>query len=92
MIRDYTLFRFLNKKKINDYEELCHLIASIPFTKEQRIDYSNPMKAIKDKCMECCNNNNVLVSNCNCYSCPLYCYRFGKNPFKFIQKDETEEI
>lgn len=44
---------------------------------------TNPIKAIRDKCLnDCCAGSSYEVENCLCPSCPLYPFRFGKNPFR----------
>lgn len=39
-----------------------------------------PIKAIREKCIECSGGNIKEVFNCNIPDCALYIYRFGKNP------------
>ena len=39
-----------------------------------------PLKAIRAKCMDCCCESAYEVRMCPCSDCPLYPYRFGKNP------------
>ena len=39
-----------------------------------------PMKAIRAKCLDCCCGQYKEVELCPCKDCPLYPYRFGKNP------------
>lgn len=39
-----------------------------------------PTKAIRAKCLECCCGNVHEVRLCPCSDCPLYPFRFGKNP------------
>ena len=39
-----------------------------------------PMKAIRAKCLDCCCNSSNEVRLCAVEKCPLYPYRFGKNP------------
>jgi hypothetical protein len=36
-----------------------------------------PIKAIKDKCLDCCAGNSYEVNKCPCEDCPLFIYRFG---------------
>jgi len=38
------------------------------------------MKAIRAKCLDCCCGQYKEVALCPCTGCPLYPYRFGKNP------------
>jgi hypothetical protein len=39
-----------------------------------------PIKAIRAKCLECSNYHPKEVRNCEITDCPIYPYRFGKNP------------
>lgn len=39
-----------------------------------------PMKAIRAKCLDCCCGSSHEVRLCTVEKCPLYLYRFGKNP------------
>lgn len=48
-----------------------------------------PMKAIRQKCLDCSCGSSKEVSLCPIKNCPLYGYRFGKRPKddKNIDKD-----
>jgi len=39
-----------------------------------------PVKAIRAKCLDCCGGQPKEVRLCPSAGCPLYWYRFGKNP------------
>ena len=39
-----------------------------------------PLKAIRAKCIDCCNNNPKEATLCSGTDCPLHPYRLGKNP------------
>ena len=41
----------------------------------------SPIKAIRAKCLDCCCGQTNEVLLCTCTDCPLYVFRFGKNPF-----------
>lgn len=41
-----------------------------------------PIKAIRAKCLDCCNNQINEVRICNIENCPLHEYRMGKRPKK----------
>ena len=41
---------------------------------------TNPVKAIRAKCLDCCCGNSNQVKLCPCEDCPLHPFRFGKNP------------
>lgn len=49
----------------------------------------NPVKAIREKCLDCCNGSTLEVKECTCENCPIYPFRLGKNPFR--QKRELTE-
>jgi hypothetical protein len=50
---------------------------------------TNPVKAIRAFCMECSNGQTSEVKACPVYKCPLYPFRFGKNPYR--QRREMSE-
>ena len=50
---------------------------------------TNPVKAIREKCIDCCCGSTVEVKECTVVSCPIYPFRLGKNPFR--QKREMSE-
>lgn len=39
-----------------------------------------PLKAIRLKCLECSGEDPQMVESCEIADCPLFPYRFGKNP------------
>ncbi len=41
-----------------------------------------PLKAIRRKCFECSGFSVREIKNCPVKACPLYPFRFGKNPPK----------
>ena len=43
---------------------------------------TNPVKAIRAKCLECSNDSTIEVKECNIKNCALYPFRFGKNPYR----------
>lgn len=51
---------------------------------------TNPVKAIREKCLDCCCGSVVEVKECQCVQCPIYPYRLGKNPFR-QKREMTEE-
>lgn len=53
--------------------------------------YSSPLKAIKQNCIECMCGNKSEVKNCTVSSCPLFNFRFGKNPFRKNTRHITDE-
>lgn len=50
---------------------------------------TNPVKAIREKCLDCCCGSIVEIKECTVESCPIYPFRLGKNPFR--QKRELSE-
>lgn len=40
----------------------------------------NPLKAIREKCIDCCCGNMAEVKRCTAEDCPLWRFRFGTNP------------
>lgn len=49
----------------------------------------SPLKAIREKCLECCWDSANEVKLCPVKDCPLYPFRFGKNPY--TKRNLTEE-
>jgi hypothetical protein len=47
---------------------------------ERRHNMSTPVKAIRAKCLDCSSNHPSEVRMCLLPECPLFPYRFGKNP------------
>ncbi len=43
---------------------------------------TNPVKAIRLKCRDCTCNQITEIENCTVRVCPLYPFRFGKNPYR----------
>ena len=50
---------------------------------------TNPVKAIRAKCIDCSDSIHE-VTHCTVTRCPLYPFRFGKNPYR-KPKQLTEE-
>lgn len=48
-----------------------------------------PLKAIRAKCLDCCYGQAYEVRMCVLKDCPLYPFRFGKNPNR--KREYTEE-
>lgn len=53
-------------------------------------EITNPVKAIRAFCLECSGDSSAEVKNCTVYKCPLYPFRFGKNPYR-QRREMTEE-
>lgn len=43
---------------------------------------TSPVKAIRQKCLECGEGSANEVKLCTVERCPLYPFRFGKNPYR----------
>lgn len=51
---------------------------------------TNPVKAVREFCVECSGGSTAEVKSCPVYKCPLYPFRFGKNPYR-QRREMTEE-
>lgn len=45
-----------------------------------KIENPTPLKAIREKCLDCCCGQEKEVELCTCENCSLHIYRFGKDP------------
>lgn len=54
------------------------------------IKIQSPLRAIKEKCMDCCCWQREAVKSCACTDCALHAFRFGKNPYR-AKRQLTEE-
>jgi hypothetical protein len=53
-------------------------------------EITNPVKAIRAYCLECSCGQTSEVKECPVVKCPLYPFRFGKNPYR-QRREMTEE-
>ena len=53
--------------------------------------HRNPVKVIRDKCLDCCGGSSKEVELCPVEKCPLWKWRFGKNPFRKRQSMSEEQ-
>ena len=53
---------------------------------------TNPVKAIREKCLDCCCFSAAEVSLCSVERCPLYPFRFGKNPYRAKREMTAEQL
>lgn len=67
---------------IKNIEELNELVESGVLT--------NPLQAIRAKCLDCSVYDYSEVRNCFVTKCPLYPFRMGKNPFR-KKRELTQE-
>lgn len=51
---------------------------------------TNPVKAIREFCLDCCGGSGTEVRECPSLNCALYPFRFGKNPYR-AKREMTEE-
>ena len=51
---------------------------------------TNPIKAIRAKCIDCCANQPNEVKLCPITDCPLFAFRLGKNPYR-TKRQYTDE-
>ena len=51
----------------------------------------SPLKAIRKNCLECVGCSIVEVKLCPVEKCPLWPFRFGKNPYTKRNQNLTEE-
>ena len=54
--------------------------------------YKTPIKAIRDKCLDCSCFQLREVRKCPIIECPIYPYRFGKRPSNEIKKTLKEHF
>ena len=62
----------------------------IPLTEQQKRICQNPVKAIRQKCLDCSGWSYTEVELCPLTECSLYPFRFGKNPFR-TKRNLTDE-
>ena len=43
---------------------------------------NSPLKAIREKCKDCCCGSTLDVRYCSATGCSLHPFRFGRNPFR----------
>lgn len=53
--------------------------------------HTNPVKAIRLKCLDCSGGSSEEVKKCVIPHCPLYPFRFGKNPFRTPMSEEQRK-
>ena len=55
---------------------------------------TNPVKVIRQYCLDCSNGSPHEVRKCHINDCPLYPFRFGKNPYrkKRVLSEERKEV
>ena len=52
---------------------------------------TNPVKAIRAKCLDCCCGQTKEVELCASSQCPLHPFRFGRNPYRTKREMSDEQ-
>ena len=52
---------------------------------------TNPVKAIRDWCLQCSGDSYNNLKTCPSQDCPLYPFGLGKNPFRTPRKISDEQ-
>ena len=52
---------------------------------------SNPVKAIRMKCIDCSGGRRSEVERCTVRDCALYPFRMGRNPFRAVRELTDEQ-
>ena len=52
----------------------------------------NPMRAIREKCLDCTCQQPIEVKECTVKTCALYPFRMGKNPYRSKRVLSPEQI
>ena len=50
-----------------------------------------PIKAIRAKCIDCTNGQNVEIRECPITECPLWEYRMGRRPKSNVEGDFSKD-
>lgn len=53
-------------------------------------EITNPVKAIRAKCLDCCCGQQNEVKLCPCTDCVLYPFRMGKNPYRKLNLTDEQ--
>lgn len=65
--------------------------AAVEDVRDSLPKHRNPVKVIRDKCLECCGGSSKEVELCSVEKCPLWRFRFGKNPYRKKQEMSEEQ-
>ena len=52
----------------------------------------NPLRAIREKCLDCSCQQPIEVKECTVATCALYPFRLGKNPYRAKRVMSPEQI
>ena len=58
---------------------------------QENQEKKSPIKAIREKCIDCCGGSVYEVKLCPVTKCALHPFRFGKNPFCHRHVELTDE-
>ena len=52
---------------------------------------TSPLKAIREKCLDCSGNNQAEIKRCEIEGCALHPFRMGKNPYRLTRQITDEQ-
>lgn len=55
------------------------------------MEITNPVKAIRAKCLDCCCGSAAEIKQCPSEKCSLYPFRLGKNPYRTHREYTPEQ-
>lgn len=88
-----VLQKDFQRAKPMGYEEFKHwLFMHLPMNRKEKERYENPLQAIREKCLHCCSLTEEAIATCNCTNCPLWSFRYGKNPFAKNEKISEQQL
>jgi hypothetical protein len=61
--------------------------SGVPRAKYRTTEKLKPLEAVRHKCLDCSNEQPLEVKLCPSTGCPLYHYRFGRNPAPEIKAE-----
>lgn len=76
-------------KKLSDNKTLVELTVE---EKRDATPATGALKAIRNKCLDCCNGQLGEVRLCPVVQCPLYLWRFGKRPTTVARINKAKRI
>lgn len=53
---------------------------------------NSPLRAIKEKCVDCMGGSFVYVKECRATNCSLHPFRLGKNPYSKRQMTDEQRV
>ena len=81
------------KSKFNFEKEIWNLKSEIKL-RNGNDRPTSPLMAIKEFCAECCGWERSAVKSCSALQCPLFEFRFGKNPYnnRTLTDEQKEKL